>query len=700
MDDILIDFPRRPLWRRAWTPTEQKVFAALVAVLGAFALLPVVAGSGPRDGDLVVANTHLAGSQSSPVLAALPDGKVVVVWEGAGPGDDDGVFARIRDPVGDAGFTDAEFLVNEETKGIQGEPAVAADADGNFLVAWVGPSADKQDGGQDVFTRLFDSTGTPQRGETEIHALPEAGASSPAAEGEEPSPPPEEPSPAPEEPSPPPEEPSPPPEEPSPPPEEPSPPPEEPSPPPEEEPSPPPEEEPSPPPEEEPGPAPAEPNPVIGDQSNPAVAALDGGHFAVAYEGSGTEVLSVTPPPADDPLAGVAPASDDQGIFLRYTGQDNEPSEVLVNSTSTDGQQRDPAVAASGSTVMVLWSGPGSGDEDVYAATMTGTVATEPFVVNTTTAGDQDEPAVVARGTDDFVAVWTGPDGDGDGIFLRGLQQPPSELLVNNLLITGDQRHPAVTISGSGLAVAWDGPGDADAGGIHVRRLDAGLNEGDVPTVIAVTTTPDAAHPVVAGNSAADYTVAFQGTGTASDVFVRRYAVNDAPVAAADTYDVEEDTTLSVDDDPPGVLDNDSDVDDDPITASVVSPPATGTLAFRPDGTFDYTPEPDANGTVTFTYQASDGAADSSPAVVTLNVIPFNDGGPTAMADAYAATEDIPFSVGAAGGVLANDDDPDDDSLKATLVESTTMGTLVLHEDGSFEYTTLLNSCEDDTFKY
>jgi hypothetical protein len=103
MDDIVVDFPRRPLWRRAWTRTERRLFVGWIAVVGAaFGLLPLVAGSGPRDDVQVVANTTTAGSQSAPAVATLPGGKVVVVWEGAGADDDAGVFARIRDP--DTGF--------------------------------------------------------------------------------------------------------------------------------------------------------------------------------------------------------------------------------------------------------------------------------------------------------------------------------------------------------------------------------------------------------------------------------------------------------------------------------------------------------------------------------------------------------------------------------------------------------------------
>ena len=50
-------------------------------------------------------------------------------------------------------------------------------------------------------------------------------------------------------------------------------------------------------------------------------------------------------------------------------------------------------------------------------------------------------------------------------------------------------------------------------------------------------------------------------------------AVNDAPAAAADAYSTAEDTALTVA--APGVLANDTDPDGDPLTAALVTGPAT-----------------------------------------------------------------------------------------------------------------------------
>src|SRR5262249_44260286 len=86
--------------------------------------------------------------------------------------------------------------------------------------------------------------------------------------------------------------------------------------------------------------------------------------------------------------------------------------------------------------------------------------------------------------------------------------------------------------------------------------------------------------------------------------------VNDPPVAANDAYSTNEDTILTVA--APGVLGNDFDVEGSPLTATVVSAPANGTLTLNSNGSFTYRPRLDFNGTDTFTYKARDGALDSN----------------------------------------------------------------------------------------
>jgi hypothetical protein len=100
-------------------------------------------------------------------------------------------------------------------------------------------------------------------------------------------------------------------------------------------------------------------------------------------------------------------------------------------------------------------------------------------------------------------------------------------------------------------------------------------------------------------------------------------AANDAPVAADDSYSLSAGQSLTVSA-ATGVLANDSDIDSPALslTATVVNQPAHGTLAPSSDGSFTYTPSATFAGNDRFTYRASDGAATSAPATVTLTVAP------------------------------------------------------------------------------
>jgi VCBS repeat-containing protein len=173
-------------------------------------------------------------------------------------------------------------------------------------------------------------------------------------------------------------------------------------------------------------------------------------------------------------------------------------------------------------------------------------------------------------------------------------------------------------------------------------------------------------------------------------------AVNDAPTATSDTYSTAEDNALTVD--APGVLANDSDPDGNQLTVVLGSGPSHGTLTLNANGSFTYTPAANFNDSDSFTYQTSDGTLTSSPATVTITVSAVNDA-PTAAADAYSTGEDTTLTIDAPG-VLANDQDPDDDSLHTVVGTAPTHGTLTLNTDGSFSYTPAANYNGTDTFTY
>lgn len=168
------------------------------------------------------------------------------------------------------------------------------------------------------------------------------------------------------------------------------------------------------------------------------------------------------------------------------------------------------------------------------------------------------------------------------------------------------------------------------------------------------------------------------------------------PMAADDPYMTDEDVPLVVP--ASGVLANDTDVNNDPLTAILVAGPSNGTLVLNPDGSFTYTPNANWSGTDSFRYKTNDGTADSNVATAVIVVRPVNDP-PVASNDPYVTDEDVPLVVLPAG-VLANDTDVDGGPLSATLVSGPANGAVALGNDGSFTYTPTANWFGTDTFVY
>ncbi|MFC1499335.1 Ig-like domain-containing protein, partial [Verrucomicrobiota bacterium] len=71
----------------------------------------------------------------------------------------------------------------------------------------------------------------------------------------------------------------------------------------------------------------------------------------------------------------------------------------------------------------------------------------------------------------------------------------------------------------------------------------------------------------------------------------------------------------------PGILGNDTDINEDSLTAEKLSDPANGLLAFNTNGSFIYTPNHGFAGLDSFTYRAYDGALYSPAATVNLKVV-------------------------------------------------------------------------------
>jgi large repetitive protein len=231
--------------------------------------------------------------------------------------------------------------------------------------------------------------------------------------------------------------------------------------------------------------------------------------------------------------------------------------------------------------------------------------------------------------------------------------------------------------------------------------------DGDTLSVVSIT---NPSHGFVSFSSAGDITYTpdadFYGTdsftyiisdghgGTdLANVQVTINPVNDLPTATSDSYSIAEDGILSV---PAlnGVLANDSDVDQDGLSVVSYTQAAHGVVAMSPDGTFSYTPNPNYNGTDSFTYVISDGNGGTSTATVNVTVASVNDA-PVAVNDTVSTAEDTPITI----NVKGNDTDVDGDTLTVQSVTQGTKGAVSI-VSGQVLYTPNANYNGTDSFTY
>jgi hypothetical protein len=103
-------------------------------------------------------NTYTPAHQYAASVAADTSGSFVVVWVSDQPADPDrGVFGQRYDSSGTP--LGPEFSVNTYTTSMQGFPSVAADSSGNFVVVWESYAQDGSNWG--VFGQRYVSSGTP-----------------------------------------------------------------------------------------------------------------------------------------------------------------------------------------------------------------------------------------------------------------------------------------------------------------------------------------------------------------------------------------------------------------------------------------------------------------------------------------------------------------------------------------------------------
>jgi hypothetical protein len=319
----------------------------------------------PLDADEFQVNTVREGNQTSPAVAANADGAFLIAWHGPGLDAED-VFARLFDPNG-VPLTD-EFLVNINTEGQQIHPRVAVGAD-TFVTVWESRQASSLGGIIAIRGQLFDGSAAPLG--SEIHV-----------------------------------------------------------------------------------------DEAIYDARYPSVAMDAEGRFVVAWLQDRTT------------KAVMARCFDANGVALGKPFQ--------VNSIGFGSLTR-PAVAMTDSgDFVVAWDGDPkrAADDDVHARCFdpNGTPRTDQFTVNSLCEGSQQWPAVAIDETGDFVVVWQHDHGDPNlatDVWARRFHAtglPAGEQFQLNGYVAGRQQSADVAIAGDSLIAVWQSDGQDGSGyGIFAR---------------------------------------------------------------------------------------------------------------------------------------------------------------------------------------------------------------------------------------
>ena len=139
--------------------------------------------SGIPQGSQFQVNTYTTSSQITPAVAMDVDGDFVVTWRSSGSSGTDTEYSSIQaQRYNSSGTAQAgEFQVNSCTTNDQQYPTVALNADGDFVVVWdsSGSSGTDTDSAS-IQGQRYNSSGTAQGGQFQVNSYTTSGQYSPA----------------------------------------------------------------------------------------------------------------------------------------------------------------------------------------------------------------------------------------------------------------------------------------------------------------------------------------------------------------------------------------------------------------------------------------------------------------------------------------------------------------------------------------
>ena len=258
-------------------------------------------------------------------------------------------------------------------------------------------------------------------------------------------------------------------------------------------------------------------------QLSPAVAADAAGDFVIVWQSYGSS--------GDD--------ADGYSIQARRFTAAGSPlgSEVQVNSYTTSSQTSAAVSFQPGGSFVVVWASNGSSGDDTDSLSIQGRrfdADGDPmgpdFQVNTYTTSYQRSPSVASDPAGNFVVVWessgsSGGDSSGSSIQARrfdaaGNPQGP-EFQVNSYTTSGQQLATVAADVTGRFVVAWhsfgSSGGDSSGSSVQARHFDATGTPLGPDFQVNTYTTSYQRSPSVTADSAGDFVVAWQSSGSNGD---------------------------------------------------------------------------------------------------------------------------------------------------------------------------------------
>ncbi|MCC2670082.1 MAG: hypothetical protein K0Q72_2553, partial [Armatimonadetes bacterium] len=426
-----------------------------------------------------------------------------------------------------------------------------------------------------------------------------------------------------------------------------------------------------------------------------------------------------------DVLDGLA-AGDLAGASAASVGDlngDNQ-SDIVIGAPGVGGNDRGALYVHSGALGVALYSIPGSGllaDGDGLGESVAGVGdangdGTPDFISGVPNRNSGAGGALVFSGWDGSLLVGFNGSGTGQrfgaGVAGAGdlnndgrtellislpLADTPAPLSEAGIVLIQYVPNQPPVAQNDNFTISEDQPLLIPLPGVLSNDTDADRN----PITASLLSGPLHGAVTLASNGAFDYTPtanyfgsdsftyrAFDGIdfSAPATVQITINAVNDLPEALSVNVTTREDTQI-------GITLLAPDVENDPVTFSLATNPAHGTLS----GTLPnliYTPAPNYSGPDTFTFHGSDPFGTGPVGTITISVTPVNDAPFLSLTQSLTVIEDTPTALNLEGT------DPEGSPLFFTIVTPPQHGTLSGGPGRGRTYTPALNYTGADSLQY